>query len=54
MMKISRDVPWKFISRHKRVDDLLNLVENYGEKITKLKKLGNKLLKRYNDTSVQV
>ena len=54
MVKISRDVPWKFISRRKLVDTFIILVDNYREKIAKFKKLRNKLQKWYNDTNVQV
>ena len=38
MVKISRDVPWKFIPRHKQVDNILISVDNYREKIAKFKK----------------
>ena len=38
-VKISRDVPWKFISRRKLVDNFIILVDNYREKIAKFKKI---------------
>ena len=51
MVKISRDVPWKFIPRHKQVDNILISVDNYREKNVEFKKIE---INHENDLMIQM
>ena len=51
IVKIPRDVPWKFISRRKRVDNFIISVDNYREKNVEFKKIE---INHENDLMIQM
>ena len=51
IVKIPRDVPWKFISLRKRVDNFIISVDNYREKNVEFKKIE---INHENDLMIQM